>query len=100
MTLKNVRMVVHLSCEEASRLASAALDRDLSRSERWGLRFHMLMCGGCRRMQRQLEVLRKLAASMPDSARQQIRDAMPHLSADRKQQIKRLLADASRADQS
>jgi len=92
-------MVVHLSCEEASRLASAALDRDLSRSERWGLRLHTLICGSCRRMQRQLDAFRKLATSMPDSARQQIRDAMPHLSADRKQQIKRLLADTSRADQ-
>jgi hypothetical protein len=99
MKLHDVRMIVHLSCEEASRLASAALDRDLSRSERWGLRLHTLICGSCRRMQRQLDVLRRLATSMPESARQQIRDAMPHLSADRKQQVKRLLSDASRADQ-
>lgn len=48
-----------LSCQEASRLASQALDRSLSFSERVGLRLHQLICTGCRRFTRQLLQIRQ-----------------------------------------
>lgn len=100
MALRNVTMLVSLSCEEASRLASESLDRELSTSERWALRLHTCLCGSCRRLFAQLKALRTLASKMPESAHEQLRTALPQLSADRKQQIKQLLADARRADQS
>jgi Putative zinc-finger len=99
MALRNVKMLVSLSCEEASRLASDSLDRDLSKSERWALRLHTFFCGSCRRLVAQLKALRALASKMPESAHEQLRTALPQLSADRKQHIKQLLADARRADQ-
>jgi hypothetical protein len=100
MKLHNLRIMVSLSCEEASRLASESLDRELTRSERWGLSFHTLVCRSCHRLMRQLELLRAVAAKVPDSAQHTIRAALPQLSLDRKQRIKQLLSKAQQADQS
>jgi hypothetical protein len=99
MNLRNIRIVVQLSCEEASRLASESLDRELSRSERWGLRFHTLLCRSCHRMLHQLRALHSIVAEMPEAAQQAFRAAQPQLSTDRKQRIKRLLAEARHAEQ-
>lgn len=98
MKLHNLRILVNLSCEEASRLASESLDRPLTRSERWGLRFHTLLCRSCRHLLRQLQLLRTIAANAPDSAQHAVRAALPQLSLDRKQHIKQLLSDAQQAD--
>lgn len=49
------------SCEESTRLMSAAMERPLSRSERLALRWHLLMCGACRRFDRHLDWLRRSA---------------------------------------
>jgi hypothetical protein len=100
MNLHDMRIIISLSCDEASRLASESLDRQLTRSERWGLRFHTLACRSCHRLLRQLELLRAVAAKAPDSAHQAIRAVLPKLSSERKQRIKQLLTDARRADQS
>jgi hypothetical protein len=90
-------MIAQASCEEASRLASESQDRELTWKQRWALRVHLLLCGSCRRMMRQLESLRALMAHMPDTAQQELRTKLPQLSADRKLQIKQLLADADHA---
>lgn len=100
MTLREVRMLVSLSCDEASRLASAAFDGELSRNERWALRLHTLVCRNCHRLVKQLRSMRALLAQMPASSQQHLRGKMPQLSADRKEQIKRLLLDARQTDQS
>jgi hypothetical protein len=100
MKLHSLRIIVSLSCEEASRLASESRDCELSRSERWGLRFHTLVCRGCHRVRRQLVLLRAVAAKVPESAQHAIRAALPQLSLDRKQRIKQLLAEAQQADHS
>ena len=47
-----------LSCREASRLISDAMDRKLSRYEQVSLRFHLLMCSNCRHFQLQMATLR------------------------------------------
>jgi Putative zinc-finger len=99
MAIRNITMLVNLSCDQASRLASESLDRELSRHERWALRLHTLVCRSCRRLVAQLKTLRALAAQMPDSAHEQLRAALPQLSTDRKQRIKQLLADARRTEQ-
>jgi len=49
-----------LSCKEATRLASQAMERRLSWGERLGLRLHLLMCIGCRRAERQFHHLRSM----------------------------------------
>jgi hypothetical protein len=75
-------------------LASESLDRDLSWSERWGLRMHGFVCRSCRRMMRQLATIRALLSKMPAASHQQLREQLPRLSADRKHQIKQLLREA------
>ncbi len=79
-----------LSCKEAIRLASEALDRPLPFRARIGLRMHLLMCAGCRRVSRQMKALDSLigarfarepdarSASPPDdpAARDRVRQAI------------------------
>jgi len=96
MALRDITMLVSLSCNKASHLASESLDRELSRNERWALRIHTLVCRNCRRMFAQLKMLRALVSKMPESAHQQLRAALTQLSTDRKQRIKQLLRDAGR----
>lgn len=48
------------SCNESTRLMSEALERPLSWGEWLALRGHLLMCGACRRFERQLDWLRGL----------------------------------------
>jgi hypothetical protein len=100
MTPRDVKMLIGLSCDEASRLASEALDRELSRNERWALHWHTLVCRNCRRLLQQLRSMRALLSNMSQSSQQQLRGQLPQLSADRKQQIKQLLRDARQTEQS
>jgi len=46
-----------LTCKQASELVSQSLDRTLTRSERWSLRFHLLICVACARFNRQLHTI-------------------------------------------
>ncbi len=91
-------MLVSLSCEEASRLASESLDRELTRGERWALRSHAFLCRNCRQLVRQLAMMRNLLSNMPAASHEHLREQLPQLSADRKQQIKQLLRDAGTAE--
>ncbi len=47
------------SCAESTRLMSEAQERKLNRGERLVLRWHLLMCGACRRFERQLDWLHR-----------------------------------------
>ncbi len=47
-----------LSCKEATRLESQAMERPLTRIESVQLRLHLWMCVGCRRAQQQFAFLR------------------------------------------
>lgn len=47
------------SCAESTRLMSEAQERPLTRGERLALRWHLLLCAGCRRFERQLDWLRR-----------------------------------------
>jgi len=87
-----------LSCREASRLISEALDRELTRRERWALRIHTIMCSACRRFSAQLIVLRQTVGKMPDRFRQQWPAQPTRLSQERRATIKRLLAEAGRRE--
>lgn len=90
--------LVGLSCREASRLISESLDRELTRRERWSLSIHTLMCTACRSFARQTGIIREAIANMPDALREKFSDGAAKLSAQRRAQIKRLLAEARQAD--
>jgi len=47
-----------MNCHEATRLMSESKERTLSTRERMALRFHTMMCAGCRRFDGQLDFLR------------------------------------------
>jgi predicted anti-sigma-YlaC factor YlaD len=98
MNLRKLRMILSLSCEEASHLTSDALDRELSRSEQWALRLHLLVCHACRRFKEQLDLMRALLAKSPDSLDRSMSEQLPQLSADRRQHIKQLLREAKRTE--
>jgi hypothetical protein len=47
------------SCRIASELLSQGLDRPLRAREALALRFHLVLCASCRRVQGQLEFIRE-----------------------------------------
>jgi hypothetical protein len=100
MNVRKLRMILSLSCEEASRLTSDALDRELSRSEQWALRLHLFLCHGCRRFNEQLDLMRALLSKSPDSLDRSMSEQLPQPSAHRRQHIKQLLREAKRTEMS
>lgn len=48
-----------LTCKEAHRLTSEALDRDLSLMERTRLRAHAMLCDGCHNFNGQMQLIRQ-----------------------------------------
>ena len=79
------------SCRKATRLVSDALERPLTRRERWSLRVHLLICSFCRRYRRQLRRLETLLAvggEAPDG------DVPPRLGAAARRRIVRALEEA------
>ncbi len=48
-----------LKCKQATQLMSEAQDRELTRSERLSLKFHLLICSGCKNYNRHLKFIRK-----------------------------------------
>ena len=54
-----------VTCEQATTLALAALDRPLTRGERLRLTCHRLLCAPCRIYKRQLLILRAMLRSLP-----------------------------------
>lgn len=98
MKLANLKLIFSLRCHEASELASAALDRELTASERWGLRLHTFVCKPCRRLIRQLHAMRELMRSAPTTVHASSAGAVARLSAARRQQIKQMLAESGGAE--
>jgi len=58
-------MKLNLSCREASRLLSEAMDRDLKLSERVALRYHLVICTACTRFNAQVQFLRRAMKAYP-----------------------------------
>lgn len=58
-------MPIRLSCKQASRLQSQALDRPLNFGERVSLRLHTAICDACTQTARQLDFLRRAMARYP-----------------------------------
>jgi len=59
--------LLSLTCKEASRLSSEALDRKLGFRERLSLRMHLAMCDGCSRVNAQYQFLRRAMSQLFES---------------------------------
>ncbi|MFM9968544.1 MAG: anti-sigma factor [Burkholderiales bacterium] len=57
--------LLFLTCKEASRLQSQALDRDLRLGERLSLRFHLGICDACTKVSQQMAFLRRALRVYP-----------------------------------
>lgn len=55
------------NCREVSKLVSESLDRELSYTQKMGIRLHLLMCRYCARFARQLRKIRDLMRGMEDN---------------------------------
>lgn len=53
-TLKAIRLLLALTCEESTRFMSDSSERELSRVQRWAVRLHFISCKPCRRFRKQL----------------------------------------------
>ncbi len=52
-----------MNCQQATRLLSDAQERELSLKDRAALKFHVMMCSGCRNFGKQMGTLRDIAHS-------------------------------------
>lgn len=66
--LKKILTILTLSCDGAAYYLSKAQEAPLTRTERWALRMHLLVCTGCRRYKRHLLFLRELIRSAAQKA--------------------------------
>lgn len=57
-----------MNCQEATRLLSDAQERELSLKDRAALKFHIMMCSGCRNFGKQMGTLRDIAHSYAKGA--------------------------------
>jgi hypothetical protein len=64
--LKNVILILTLTCDQAAELMSRAQEVTLSRPERWALSFHLLICRLCRKYKRHLKLLRAIMNKIAD----------------------------------
>ncbi len=84
-----------MKCSHATRLLSEAEERQLSRRERFALRFHILVCTACRRFQKQLGLLRQLLTDASPKMLAAVYATDARLSEPRRQKIKDLLRRAA-----
>jgi len=68
ITKKLINGLAELSpnCKAANRLQSEAFDHKLSLRQRFGLRFHLVLCKWCRRYGKQIAFVHDTAHSHPD----------------------------------
>ncbi len=84
-----------MDCKKATRLLSDAEERELTARERFGLRFHVLICTACRRFQSQLQLLRHLLSHATPKMLASVYASGVRLSDSRRQKIKDLLWQAT-----
>ncbi len=84
-----------MKCSHATKLLSEAEERQLTRLERFSLRFHILVCTACRRFQKQLGLLRQLLIAASPKMLAAVYASDVRLSEPRRQKIKNLLRRAA-----
>jgi len=53
-----------LSCKQNTELLSQALDRPMTFREKLAMRLHLMMCRGCRNIEKQLAFIRKASREL------------------------------------
>lgn len=53
-----MRTTRQIACDEATRLISSGMDRELSGPARANLRLHFVVCSACKRFEQQMHALR------------------------------------------
>jgi anti-sigma factor RsiW len=95
MKRRSLISMLQINCREASELISAAADGELPKRDRIALRIHLLLCAACQRFAAQVSTLRAAMSAMPRRWRGSWCDETAHLSPERRQAIKKLLAQAN-----
>ena len=54
-----------LNCKQAAALMSQGMDKELGMMQKMSLRFHLMMCRGCRNFSKQMEFLRRSCRKFP-----------------------------------
>jgi hypothetical protein len=95
--VQSIVKVLTLRCRESAVLLSEANDRRLSRTERWALHLHLLICHPCRAYRRQLDRLRRVARHAID--RLDAGEALPGLalSDESRRRLRRAVDEAGEA---
>jgi hypothetical protein len=83
-----------LSCQRASELTSASMDRRLTLGERAKLRGHQMICRGCRAYRRQLAIIRQALRVLE---RHPLDSALPALTSEARARIQLVIDQASRS---
>ena len=91
--LRDLKMILSLSCDESSRLISDDLERPLSRAERTALRLHLVLCRRCRGFRRNIKALRNLLRRRTERCVTG-EDSGPALSSDERARLREKLARA------
>ncbi|MFG0329044.1 MAG: zf-HC2 domain-containing protein [Phycisphaerales bacterium] len=88
--------ILTASCDEAARLTSLSMERELEPSEWWALHGHTAICGGCRRFARNLQMLRDTLRSASTITEQAgAGDGAATLDADARARILRAIRTSS-----
>lgn len=79
-------------CQDVSHLVSESMDRNVSRGERLGIRFHLMMCRHCTRHKDQIQAVKDIIRVYA----QHLEEAEPtvQLSEEAKQKMKHMLRQA------
>lgn len=81
-TLKNVILILTTRCDHASVLLSKSQETSLSKTERWALSLHLLICRMCRKYKKQLKLMRNILGRLTEP---QTYDAVMPFLLDKKQ---------------
>jgi len=81
-----------LSCKDVTARVSASLDRELSLRERLAVNLHLVICTACRRMVRQMELLRLVSRRLASEDAEKDME-MKTLSQEARQRIRQRLKD-------
>ena len=88
--LYRVLLALSPNCKEASRLQATALHESLPLPRRLGLRFHLLLCGWCRRYGKNIRLLRDVAEHSGEHE-----DCPPVLTREARERLRRKVFEKS-----
>ncbi len=61
-----------LSCKDLSHKLSESCDRKLSLTEKISVRMHLMICGACRIMEKQMKIIRALSHQTGEQSNQEL----------------------------